>query len=662
MIIDQLTFHNFGVYKSRQTVILTPPDQDKPLILFGGLNGAGKTTLLDALQLVLYGKQANCSKRGKQSYDKFLLNSISHNCSSEEGATLELIFRQHSEGVETKYKIIRSWTPTPKGIRKSLIVIRNDKKDLLLTENWQEMVETIIPSQIANLFFFDGEKIAEIADLENSSRFLTTGINSLLGLNVIERLKTDLSVLEHRKSTEIKNEVDQKQIRDAEEKLKSLKKEQEKLIQRRNALLLEFEKTNRAIKRLIKKYKKAGGEHFDNRNELEQQKQLLREEVKHFENKLREKAAGALPLSLVSHLLQDILSQAEKEEEARKSQILVDTLSYRDNKLLKIMNKSKADTSIIKTVTKYLETDRNKQEKQAASTPLYLNMNKAGTDQVKTLLETTLPTEKAETQKLLVLLETAKENLDKTEQLIHAIPDPANIKEISEERRNLLVSQEQISLKIEAVDNERDEKRNRLKTQEQQVIRIIESAADEELEYENARRMIIHIRQIQQVCETFQKRILERNLEHLEQLILESFQTLLRKDSFLDGLKINPVDFSLTLYGNKNDIIPPDYLSAGERQLLAVSMLWGLARASGRPLPAIIDTPLGRLDSTHRHNLVEHYFPNASHQVILLSTDEEINTGHLDKLKSSIGHTYRLDYNDNTKSTIIKQGYFWENM
>jgi DNA sulfur modification protein DndD len=57
--------------------------------------------------------------------------------------------------------------------------------------------------------------------------------------------------------------------------------------------------------------------------------------------------------------------------------------------------------------------------------------------------------------------------------------------------------------------------------------------------------------------------------------------------------------------------------------------LRGLAKASGRPLPTIIDTPLGRLDSTRRRHLLERYFPVASHQVILLSTDEEIDAASL---------------------------------
>jgi len=116
----------------------------------------------------------------------------------------------------------------------------------------------------------------------------------------------------------------------------------------------------------------------------------------------------------------------------------------------------------------------------------------------------------------------------------------------------------------------------------------------------------------------------------------------------------------MELKGHKfGETIPTNRLSAGERQLFAISTLWGLARVSGRPLPNIIDTPLGRLDSKHRSNLVDNYFPHASHQVIILSTDEEINQSYLDRIKKHIGRSYKLLYCDKSASTEIRDGYFF---
>ena len=106
-------------------------------------------------------------------------------------------------------------------------------------------------------------------------------------------------------------------------------------------------------------------------------------------------------------------------------------------------------------------------------------------------------------------------------------------------------------------------------------------------------------------------------------------------------------------------MMPFSRLSAGERQLLAISLLWGLARASGRPLPTIIDTPLGRLDSSHRRHMIDRYFPVASHQVILLSTDEEIDIESLERLLPYVGRRYYLQFDETSRSTMITEGYFW---
>jgi DNA sulfur modification protein DndD len=124
-------------------------------------------------------------------------------------------------------------------------------------------------------------------------------------------------------------------------------------------------------------------------------------------------------------------------------------------------------------------------------------------------------------------------------------------------------------------------------------------------------------------------------------------------------LRIDPNSFELTLFGPELDPIPAERLSAGERQLLAVALLWGLARVAGRDLPMVIDTPLGRLDSEHRALLAERYFPHAAGQVLLLSTDEEIDESLLQTLLPSISHAYILETDPSTHATEVRSGYFW---
>ena len=114
----------------------------------------------------------------------------------------------------------------------------------------------------------------------------------------------------------------------------------------------------------------------------------------------------------------------------------------------------------------------------------------------------------------------------------------------------------------------------------------------------------------------------------------------------------------MTLLDLDGKAVPFQILSAGERQLLATAILWGLAKVSGRPVPLVIDTPLGRLDSHHRSHIVQRYFPAASHQVVLLSTDEEIIGRYLEMIRPAVGREYLLEFDPELASSKSRPGYF----
>ena len=159
----------------------------------------------------------------------------------------------------------------------------------------------------------------------------------------------------------------------------------------------------------------------------------------------------------------------------------------------------------------------------------------------------------------------------------------------------------------------------------------------------------------------FQEKLTLRKLNKLESEVTNCFRYLLHKSNLIGRISIATETFALSLYNQEGNLIPKKRLSAGEKQLLAISLLWGLARVSEKNLPMAIDTPLARLDSSHRHNLIERYFSTASHQVILLSTDTEITETEVKRLreKNAIAREYLLDYNSQLNMTTVKSGYFW---
>jgi DNA sulfur modification protein DndD len=175
---------------------------------------------------------------------------------------------------------------------------------------------------------------------------------------------------------------------------------------------------------------------------------------------------------------------------------------------------------------------------------------------------------------------------------------------------------------------------------------------------DDRQRFLKHSARVRETLGRFRTRVVRRHTASMEALMLECFSQLLRKTHLVTGLTIDPETFEATLAGRDGQRLPFDRLSAGERQLLATALLWGLARASGRPVPTIIDTPLGRLDSSHRRHLIERYFPNASHQVLLLSTDEEIVGSYYEALQPFISRSYLLAHNDERGMTNLEPGYF----
>ena len=165
---------------------------------------------------------------------------------------------------------------------------------------------------------------------------------------------------------------------------------------------------------------------------------------------------------------------------------------------------------------------------------------------------------------------------------------------------------------------------------------------------------------IRQLLADFVEKIRVNKLRELEVAFERAFSRLARKEDMLLRAKIDPNTFDVELIGKNEKIIQKKKLSAGEKQIYAIAMLEALAQTSGRRLPVIIDTPLGRLDSKHRAKLVDNYFPQASHQVIILSTDTEVDKKFYTDLSTSISHAYSINYNEEEGASAFSQEYFWK--
>jgi DNA sulfur modification protein DndD len=177
------------------------------------------------------------------------------------------------------------------------------------------------------------------------------------------------------------------------------------------------------------------------------------------------------------------------------------------------------------------------------------------------------------------------------------------------------------------------------------------------LKEEDAERLIDHAAKARATLDKFRHEVVRHHVHRIERLILDALRQLLRKDDLVVDVSIDPETFAIRLRGGGWEDLPPEQLSAGERQLFAVALLWALAKASGQAAPTVIDTPLGRLDSKHRQRLVERYFGNAGEQVILLSTDEEIDAKLYARLEPWLSRSYTISYDPEARGSRVTPGY-----
>ena len=656
MTLDFIRLENFGAYEGCQEAILTP-EEGRPVILFGGMNGGGKTTLLDAMQLALYGSKAKLSNRGRMGYGDYLRDCINRNADPREGAGVTLRFRRTVEGRVSHFELQRTWRVGAKGIEEILRVLRDGERDDLFTEHWDEVIESYLPVEISNLFFFDGEQIKDLAEGGNSAVILGTAIRSLLGLDLVNRLEGDLRIFERRKKTECLDPAAARLLAIAQAEVEQLAREQERLTMQNRTLINETEDLGKDLRDKEKHFQLEGGELFLQRKVLDSQKADLKSKKHAAEEQLRELAAGPLPLHMVDHLLAEVETQAGKETEIRQNQLLVDAMEERDESLLILLELEKLPAPAIRRVSRELTRDR-KYRLELASGPILLDADPHFSAQVAHLRTKVLPEAVRSCRELLAVIRELNEKIARLDEELGRVPEEDRIAGFQKELDESRLLHVKKTVELDALKIRRDVITRLRNEAEARVDRFGDQDIDARVAEDDRQRMLKHSKRVRETLGKFRTEVIRRHVSNMEALMLESFRTLLRKSDLVHGLTIDPGTFQISLTGRGNQPLPFDRLSAGERQLLATALLWGLGRASGRPVPTIIDTPLGRLDSSHRRHLVERYFPFASHQVILLSTDEEIVGPYHKTLAPFIARHYLLAPDETRGNTHIKQGYF----
>jgi DNA sulfur modification protein DndD len=647
VILHSLTLENVGPYAGRQTFDFAD-DRKRPVTLIGGLNGAGKTTIIHSLFHVLYGARCVSALAPRRSYGAFLLERIH---SEREAAAIELALT--IPGVRDEVLMVRrQWRKGARSTSDDLDVFVGGSYDEGLSECWDEIIEQLAPLAIARLFFFDGEKIEALADLESAATSLRTAVGSLLGLDLVEQLRTDLVAVQRRAlrtsdaAASAALDAHQVELVGAEELAATIRRGVEEL----DRSLAEAQEDHRQLRQALGA---AGGDLVPERVSLEAELEAARAAEGARWEELRGLASEAVgPLTLVANLLDALGATVRAREASGSERGLLTLLEERDRWLVAELKRLGVEPT--SKIARSLAADRRRRATEAVTGGAFVpRVSLAYLEGLSTEHLTNWRTH------ALASLDALDKDVGATDELdrrISRIPSPDSV-------RVLLDAVSESEDRVSELHGELEEQRQLLKAAEAQVLRArgkrdaeLTHIAEAEDDHERQQRVIRHAELAKTTLARLQTRIAERHVSRIADYAEQCLGQLLRKERLIGRVAIDPETFALSLWDCDDRELRAEVLSAGERQLTALALLWALARAAGRPLPVVIDTPLGRLDAGHRRHVVERYMPAASHQVVVLSTDTEIDSELHELLAPSVGVEYHL-VNDAEGRTSVAQGY-----
>lgn len=661
MIFLELVLQNFGPYFGRQVINLDPRKDENtcPIILLGGMNGGGKTTLMDAIRLALYGHRAQCSTRGNLSYNDFLNQCVNSKANPTDKTRIELVFEHIEDDKPVKYRIVRIWEKNPKDGKDYLGILGDDDTWPVdsLVNTWDDYIENLLPLGISNLFLFDGEQVRNLAEQESPPLIVIEAIRGLLGLELASRLAVDLDILVNRKIKEVGNSKYLANLEEIETRLTQQQEDYQTTADKLETLKNQVEELEQKQQEAFDKFISEGGKIAAERNQLELQQDTTTAEIEQVRQLMYELAADVLPLALIPHLLNQAQAQGEKEFRHQQVKISKDLLIERDQRLLAWLNQVEISPIQVEKIQSFLVQDIDSlYAKTIQIEAPWLLAYDESLSQLDNLIYH-LQNSTLSAKEKLAILKNKEEEIHTLERQVQTAAAPEDYTKL---RQALETAQNQV---VEAKANY-ETIRRRLAELETIIAKSKKELSEytvENIKHKNNEHIITSAAKVQDTLKIFREKLTLRKLNKLEEEVKNCFLYLLHKSDLVHRITIDTKTFSLSLYDLNGKPVPKHRLSAGEKQLLAIAFLWGLAKVSGHRLPVAIDTPLGRLDSSHRSNLVERYFPSASHQVILLSTDTEIGKKEVETLRENeaIAREYLLKYDSATRQTTIQPGYFW---
>lgn len=694
MRINKIVLYNFGSYVGENTFD-TKMNEDRNIILVGGKNGAGKTTLFTAMRLCLYGHMSFGYQNINSYYNRSVTKLINSNAKMKKptpaSVTMQIALNNGQE--LDYYELCRSWILSD-NLSETFTVTKNG--EIISDEeiaDFEKYLLSLIPPELFNLYFFDGEKIADFFMDEGGNSRIKDAFLTLCGYDTFDIMKRNFK--------RINNSGDSVSV--AYEKYEELKAEFDSIKDSCLETEIELQECKAQIEdcaaeisALEKAYSNSGGiseEEWNNKLLALKEEEKRREQLNAL---LKKWANDVIPFLMIRDKIIAVKSQIEKENQDFKCKSFCEII---DSDVVSGVLKSKTTIEELKNVVQSYFGSGEEQ---------ILDLS---TEQSTALLIIINDVLSFEMDNIAKYKRAIKRSISKTTKLRQELENSSisEVKNYMQQRAKLFEKKSSLYDLQLSLEQKLAAKREIFTVAESEMIK-----AKTELESELKKASINNISARAIVMlDDLQKILYRKKIKDVEKFFKKEIKTLMRKTSFIDDISIDE-SFNIQIYRNEafssakivdllttnsedqiihmigksaveaikkaakttvlqvavdyfkkniDEIIVPVELdkgrfSNGEKQIFIMALYHSLIQLCKHEIPFIIDTPFARIDTEHRNNISKYFFSKLNGQVFILSTNEEIDSDHVKIMKDKICATYMLENVDNKQTIIVGNTYF----
>lgn len=647
MNIDYLRMRNFRQYRDARVEFARSPEKNFTIIQ--GVTGAGKTNILNAVTWCLFGSELHIDRKYK---GLPIVNTTA--LRENKGRTSEIeVEIQFLESDGRKLRITRtghfkeqSGNVVPVPSSHDLCVMREKGRDWvgpIYGDDAQYIIDSLIPPSIEEYFFFDGERMNDYFK-ENTGKDIRNAVFKISQLELCESTiahltarKTDFLRMARGLSSKAQGIRDMMDIQN-----RSLESNKKRL----DELRTKFNEVDRLERDFSEKLRNSSLERIQS---LEEQRVSLENDLTRIQDDVEDLEASRvkllhknMPVIFAYDTLLKTKGLIDGRREAGMIPPPVKTV-FIDNLLKKgkcicgsdITGKNEFSSTRRKKVEAFL-----KQSELSEMSNDLINCNvhiQAMLDRV-----TSFPEEVIDLGRKLKDLQGTKD--EKNEELTKISTEISqsnseNIKLWGKERDKYTGEKAKLGVEIGVIEKDIERWLN--------MIRGSTIELNRELRKETKHGSLLKlmdfcddgIRAAQEVRDAIMRNV----KEEIGKRTSQQFLALIWKKGTYQGVNIDD-DYNISVpHVSGRDGLGT--LSAGERQVCALSFMAALNSVSGFKVPIIIDTPLARISTEPTRSIAENlpnYLPGT--QVTLLVTDKEYTPDVKDALSGVVGETYLINF------------------